>query len=261
VKNIWLMGGFGNILFQVLAYRILKKTDEPVKYISYLTERNIVTNFLGWKIHERTYLNFIDKEDITSSNTLSAIFYILMCKVSHNFTYFRNISNFYNNKNKFSEPFSDNIFGYFQHKEFLEENSEELLSLCRDVGNRFRFDKSYTIVHFRCGDYRWTNEDAIYYSKVRDLIKEESNTVFIATDSPGQALNFFRECNNISLTEAKDSMTDFRYMVSAKKLYCGPSTFSWWAAHSLKNGSKVVMPRALKEQVGFFIDEDYVTIY
>ena len=59
-KNIWLMGGFGNVLFQILAFNVLSKNNNSTFFANVLTKKNTITKFIGWTIHESLYDNLID---------------------------------------------------------------------------------------------------------------------------------------------------------------------------------------------------------
>jgi len=48
-------------------------------------------------------------------------------------------------------------------------------------------------------------------------------------------------------------------MVNASKLYCAPSTFSWWAAHSMAEGSHVFFPKILEKKLGIYMKK-YTTL-
>lgn len=257
-KKIWLMGGFGNVLFQILAYRVIKSRGENVKYIDVLTEKNYITRILNWTIHEKLYNDFISKNDIIKMGKFKIILILFNSMISRKFNIKTFFATFYTNKVKLREPYSTNIFGYFQEKYFLEENKEELLKLGREIHNIYKRKDSKIIVHFRMGDSGWAKTNHSYYSKIRNLIKKEKETVFIATDSPKEALDFFKECKNISLTDSKSAIDDFRYMVSAKKLYCAPSTFSWWALHSLQLDVKVIIPSFFNSNLGIYIKKENI---
>mgnify|MGYP001971546569 CR=1 FL=1 len=56
-KNIWLMGGFGNVLFQILAFNVLSKNNNSIFFVNVLTKKNTITKFIGWTIHESLYDN------------------------------------------------------------------------------------------------------------------------------------------------------------------------------------------------------------
>ena len=249
------MGGFGNVLFQILAYKIILKSNSSIKYINLLTEANSITKLLGWTIHERLYDDFIPEDKIVKTSTINALFMLLFSMVSK-VTQTKNfLATFYSDSNKFDTPYSKNIFGYFQEKDFLKKNKDELLALGKEINKKYKKTESFIVVHYRMGDSNWARKYESYYNEVKKLVQLETEKVFIATDSPKEALNFFSECNNVELTDAKNAMDDFKYMVSAKKLYCAPSTFSWWAAHSLSDHSEVVFPKFFEDTLGMYVDK------
>ena len=65
---------------------------------------------------------------------------------------------------------------------------------------------------------------------VRDKLFEESDKVLIVTDSPKDAKEFFATLKNVEISESISDLHDFATLLSSEKLYCAPSTFSWWAA-------------------------------
>ena len=60
--------------------------------------------------------------------------------------------------------------------------------------------------------------------------------------------------------QIQNDIEDFMVLVSAKKLYCAPSTFSWWAAHSLRPDSCVILPNILDQRLGIYINKDKYTL-
>ena len=256
MKKIWLMGGFGNVLFQILAYRALEKNGYKVEYVDILVERNIFTKLLGWTIHESIYKDLIDKNEIQSVSYIRVVGLLFLGFLNRKFKVKNNICTFYSDKNRLKMPYSDNNFGYFQDKYFLEENQIELLKLGRELFNKYKKNKSEIVVHYRLGDSEWAKEHENYYIKVKNMIMLENETVYIATDSPKEALSFFSDCSNVKLTDSENAMDDFKYMVSASKLYCAPSTFSWWAAHSLSSESQVIMPDFFENKLGIYMNKN-----
>ena len=257
MKKIWLMGGLGNVLFQILVYRIVKESNK-IKYVDLLVKNNIFTKLLGRTIHERAYEDFIDKNEIQRVSYTQVIIILFVGFLSKKYKFKNDICTFYSNNNRFKMPFSNNIFGYFQDKYFLEKNQIELLKLGRELFNKYKKNESKIIVHYRMGDSRWAKEYENYYIKVRNMImlENETETVYIATDSPKEALSFFSDCSNVKLTDSENAMDDFKYMVSATKLYCAPSTFSWWAAHSLSGESQVIMPDFFENKLGIYMNKN-----
>ena len=92
------------------------------------------------------------------------------------------------------------------------------------------------------------------------MIQLESSTVIVVTDSPIDAQEFFLNLKNVQIVSSKCALEDFRIMLSASKLYCAPSTFSWWAAHSLEKNAEIIMPRILENSLGIYLDSNKLTI-
>jgi len=258
MKKIWLMGGFGNVLFQILAFRILNKADDKVKYVCTLTEKNIITRLLGWTIHRNIYYDFIDKKNVLPFSFYSALFILIILKF--NLRFLKKYAFFYKDNDFFECPFSDNIFGYFQSRKFLSNNEEELLKLCSEIREKYKTTFLDVVVHFRCGDFIWSIEDRAYYNHIRELLSKEDKSILIVTDSLEDARIFFKEVNNVSFLSSKDPMCDFKNMISARKFYCSPSTFSWWAAHSLDKNSEVIMPLSFKHKMGIYVNRKNLTV-
>ena len=88
MKKIWLMGGFGNVLFQILAFNVISKNNDQVFYVKILTEKNLITKFLGWTIHERLYEDLINKYKIHEIGLLKSSIIILISFLSKKFNRF-----------------------------------------------------------------------------------------------------------------------------------------------------------------------------
>ena len=252
-KNFWLMGGFGNVLFQVVASKVLLKQGYKVSYIDTLTQRNFITKFLKFSIHENSYSNLYAKGSKKVPNIAKIAIVVFFGFLSKKFNFKNPISTYATDFSGGMFDFqANNIFGYFQDKNFLHQHRREVISLGRELYEQCHIQESGVVVHFRLGDSVWARQNEQYYEKVRELLKSENQRVLIATDSPVEAMQYFSDIPNARLTGAKSSLEDFSYMVSSSKLYCAPSTFSWWAAHAVKEGSVVVIPATLVENLGFY---------
>jgi hypothetical protein len=162
---------------------------------------------------------------------------------------------------KIDEKLCNNIFGYFQHSEFLKKNQDELLQF----GNRLRLkyalkQKHPIVVHYRKGDSGWALENSYYYDEIKKMLSEEVLPILIVTDSLEDAKHFFSEVQNISILSSKNALEDFKHLISTEKLYCAPSTFSWWAAHSVSSDSEVIIPKYFQENLGIFIKSNRLKI-
>ena len=81
-KNIWLMGGFGNVLFQILAFNVLSKNNKSIFFVDILTKKNTITKFIRWTIHEKLYNDLIDKRQLNEVSFFKALFIILTSLIS-----------------------------------------------------------------------------------------------------------------------------------------------------------------------------------
>ena len=111
------------------------------------------------------------------------------------------------------------------------------------------------VVHYRKGDSGWAVLYNNYYIKIKKLLKEESSKIIIVTDSKKEALDFFKELIDIDVVSSDNAIEDFKILLSAKKLYCAPSTFSWWASHSLSREAQVVFPSIFENTLGVYLNK------
>ncbi len=255
------MGGFGNVLFQILAFNVLSKKHNQIYFVKLLTKNNIITNILGWKIHENLYENLIDEKKIQEIGIVESLFIIITGYISKKLNLKFKLSTFYSSSVKIDENLCDNIFSYFQYRDFLEKNQEELLQLGKILRFKYALNKKYPIVvHYRVGDSVWALKYAYYYDEIKGLLSKESLPILIVTDNLHDAKSFFGEIQNTSIISSKNALDDFKYLLAAEKLYCAPSTFSWWASHSLSSNSEVIIPKFFQENLGIFVKSNKLTI-
>lgn len=257
MSKIYLQGGFGNVLFQLVHYLSLRNNGHNPVFVDTLTKKNLITRLLGWKIHDKIYLDIFQDLGVTvqGQSFLKTAAIMILGKLSQRLktpvfsTYF--FSDLY------KDPYltqSNHVFGYFQSKRYLESKQNEILQIANALQKRYLFKglKPYIAVHYRYGDSVWAREYEAYYTAVKQNI-QPNNSVIVLTDSKERAKEFFKDLEVSSLQILSNSpLEDFSYMVSAKELYCAPSTFSWWASHSLRNESKVCFPVFLFNKLGLF---------
>jgi hypothetical protein len=255
------MGGFGNVLFQILTARILEKKGYNIKYCSNLVGENFITRMISWKIHDNAYYSLIDNSALRRIKPVKAVFIISMALISKKIGLNLRISSF-NDDLKTVEK-AKNIFGYFQNKSHLTKYQKEIVLLGMMLNKKLKLNcdnSTDVVVHYRKGDSEWALRSLSYYGKVHDIIKKHENNVLVVTDSKIDANAFFSDCKNLKIIQSSCPVEDFRYLISAKKLYCAPSTFSWWAMHSAGNEIEVIMPRILESKLGIYKAFKNITI-
>jgi len=264
--KIYLQGGFGNVLFQLVHYLSLKNKGYNSVFIDTLTKKNLITKLLGWKIHDQIYLDVFKDLGVVvqKQSILKTALIMVFGKISQRLK--TPVCSIY----FFSESFKDSylttskhLFGYFQSRRYLESNQKEVQQIAKALQRLYMSNKHrapYVAVHYRYGDSVWAKEHEEYYLTIKQNIKEKSN-VIVLTDSKDRAKEFFKDLKVRSLKVMSNTpILDFSYMLGAKELYCAPSTFSWWASHSMKKDSEVYSPKFLLNKLGFFgerIDINY----
>ena len=76
--TIWLMGGYGNQLFQYNYGEFLRSKGYDVSYNHYLLSRNITTRMLGWTIHEQMNTSIFPND---VSNVVKGLLVPLFAKI------------------------------------------------------------------------------------------------------------------------------------------------------------------------------------
>lgn len=254
-------GGFGNVLFQLTHYFSSVDQGYSPVLIDTLTNKNIITKFLNWKIHDKAYLPIFNELGLTIQKQpiFKTSLIMFLGKLSKELKkpicsvyFFSEVSN--NDKYLTSANY---IFGYFQSKKFLEENKKSIEIIVKYLNKSLLKEEKkepFVAIHYRYGDSNWAKENEGYYNLVKKNILKK-NSVVILTDSKDRAKVFFKDLQVSSLVILSNSpLEDFSYMVNAKELYCAPSTFSWWAAQCLSKNKYAYLPPFLENKLGFYGD-------
>lgn len=260
-KKIWLMGGFGNVLFQILLYNIISKRHKNIILVDNLTKKNFFTELLNWSIWQPIYLQLVKKEQVISVRNFDAFFTLVMAEISKNFNVSFDFVTFYSKKNQINQKIPNNIFGYFQDKEYLLENKEEILGLGNNLNKLYSESKKHNIVvHYRKGNKEFSNKFFYYYQEIKKLLANEVDEILVVSESYENAVLFFNDIPNINVISSENAIDDFKHLISTKKLYCAPSTFSWWAAHSLDEKSEIIMPKYYDDLLGVYVRTNKLSI-
>ncbi len=256
-KKIYLSGGLGNVLFQLVLYLKFQNEGYNVYINKTLVEQNYLTSLLKWKIHSQGF-NIIFKDlnvQISKESDFSIISSLIKGKISAIInkpfldTYF------------FSKKWNENqlnnssiFFGYFQDRNFLVKNESYVKSI---VSSLIKYFLDYQnikhnidiIVHYRLGDSIWANNTS-YYLKVRNKLKCFNKPFLVVTDSPYEAELFFQGSGEFIVVK-NDPIMDFGILINANVLFIAPSTFSYWASLCLGSKQKVFIPQFLFKNIGF----------
>lgn len=254
--RVWLMGGFGNILFHLFVAHLLKKKGYDISVCTLLTHKNIFTNILGWTIHDRFYHGLMSDFTIKKGS----VFPLLYQVISRYLKVGRGYSFFYKNTDCLMNTPSSNIFGYFQHKYFLENNRGELIIFSQIIAKKIEklvkrkiTKKNQVCIHIRLGDSIWAKNNIDYYYKAIETIPNDVD-ITVITDSLVDAKKLFSGFN-VKFLSHNNALDDFHMLASSNTIICAPSTFSWWAAHCSLNAEAIVFPKVLYDKLGFYADK------
>jgi len=249
-KTIWLLGGFGNVLFHLFYAFLLRKQGFNVSICPILTEHNFLVRVSYWTIHRSIYVRFCDEYKIVRSFWGCAIIPLIHKKIGLNLGI-----PFMNNEQEFMPPpKGENLFGYFQNKNQISYYNEIFSEFCSSIFKLLpKQSRCECVVHYRGGDSLIAASHYSYYVQVKSCIKDRPVT--IVTDSIVSAREFFGMGDNIEYVSSNDPLDDFVTLTHAKVMFCGPSTFSWWAMHISRNAQKIYIPKYLEKHLGIFRDD------
>jgi len=229
--SIFLMGGLGNRLFQIItAWSLCKKYNMNLGVI------NILPNF-----HSK-------------NNYFENILRNFSFKVSPNRITFREPENScLNFINIPINKFYNGLYGYFQNEKYFIENRNEILTLLKIEDKRLNYihsiipniDNKY-FIHIRRGDYINNPlhyiELSTFYEKSMQFIKlkdPSANFIILSND-----YDYCKKINwdNCQVIDEKDEVTGLYIMSLCKKGgICANSSYSWWGGWLIDNDDKIVI--------------------
>ena len=249
-KTIWLAGGFGNIMFQMLLVERFYKKGYDIDIICVLNKKNWLTNLLGWTIHEDLTSYILGKypdSRVRSHMKIYDVLHVVMFYFSKLFsitffghTFFKefNISQLNNSKH---------LVGYFQSEKFINDFSAEIIDISVFFHTQYplEYEHKSIVFHFRWGDTDWGRKYEHYYLKVREILLKENTYIRIVTDDLYKAKEIFGDINSVEFISSSNPFDDFLCLLNAETLILAPSTFSWWAANLSIKANKVIAPKEI----------------
>lgn len=249
------MGGFGNTLFQLVAYKHITSNGKRCNILTVLTEKNVVTKILNWKIHDKSYLDVLSKLEITvvKQPHIKTISHLFLAMISKRFSIkILGVSYFKNNSQDLN--ISRVNIGYFQSKQYLIKNKNHIINIGKILNDLFKKDnvklKTKIAVHVRLGDSKWAKEHEGYYITVLSILEKSNEPFTVITDSIREARLMFSDFNEVYY-ESNSTFKDFGLLLDAKTLFIAPSTFSYWAGVANQKYDKLYMPNFLYLKLGF----------
>lgn len=251
-KKIYLMGGLGNVLFQINYAHNLKDHGFDVVLNVYLLRENFITkNVLGWSSHDT--LSSLHALDLISSFKVEerpSIYFI-----------FGFLSKFFRNRifncqyfGLISPDFkilkATHLFGYFHIKNPINSRFVTMVKraiekklhhpdLRRAKENLMKIGNSW-VIHIRGGDYKLDQNftlDINYYIEATN----NKTDFYIVTNDRKYSKEVMSNLNlKFHFVSSSNALEDFIILVMSDKKILANSTFSWWAAEFGNSDSLVI---------------------
>jgi len=255
-STVYLMGGFGNTLFQLnFAYRLAYK-NHNVCLNTYFLEDNLITKMLlRWNTHDS--LKYLKASNLITSfpstNYLNALNITNICLAR-----FLNINIFGYNFSGIESPddlfVEGNYLGYFHMNNppsLLLINKLRLWSALvlkksrkySDILDTINSEKETVLVHIRGGDFRKTKNscslETEYYSHASLGFKR----IYAITNDKEYSINILKDVGlKYSILNTNDAELDFALILNSYRKIISNSTFAWWAAEAGYSNSKIIEP-------------------
>lgn len=241
--RFYLLGGFGNLLFQKLVIIELSKRHEIEVDEFLITENFVTSKLIRWKIHSNCSHFLFDRTVNTyvNNNYLAFLdgFLLYLSKISGRVIFGRFwLRDFI--------PFDSNLSvlsGYCQCPILFSSCATNLLELSCVVQRKFISESYGVVVHYRGADSVWAIGNDIYYHNVRSFLKQD---FIVVTDDEEKAKITFGENTTVLSTTL---LSDFSIMLNAKILVVAPSTLSWWAGLLSDKAELVIIPVTLRDKL------------
>jgi hypothetical protein len=253
-KTIYLMGGFGNVLFQInYGYFLIKKGYE-VEFATILISSNKILNkILGFSDH-RTLETIIaiglnKKIRMINGSILSLIMFFISKVIKKPFN--RHCFNgMFREKN--SEDWCNRLLGYYHLNVPVSDRfRSDMISLSKsyinnkDVNFLEKINKlsGAQLIHYRAGDYLLLQEfqqiSDLYFSQTLD----NCNKKYLVSNDDAYSLKYLSSLSNQDIEPISDAtaLDDFILIMHSSNLILSNSTFSWWAAE-FSSAEKIYQP-------------------
>ena len=262
-KEIYLMGGIGNVLFQLNFAEIMREAGFDVVVNTSLLVRHKITKLLmRWSDHGTLEaLNLLHMlDDFQTNSNLGSDVALGLCAKARRRPVLR--VGYYD----LSAPDPDSwdfstAFGYFHlnvdicgafvNKVWRELNTLLELPEFSVVKNNIDRIGSGVVMHVRGGDYKKSPASllpASYYKRAASGEKK----CFVVTDDMRFASTMLNTIGfDFEFLGSTGAISDFMTLAFAKRKILANSTFSWWAAEVGENSEKILQREPYYDHVSW----------
>ena len=240
------MGGLGNNLSQLfLAYK-LESNGYKVEVNNFLCNKNLVTKYLRWSIHDQSVRKIYKNLYKKNKNNLLKVFVDLIFLIGSKYLkgFFGKYlfdSNDIESLNYIIKKNKIILGGYWQKVDIYNETNLIDFKKYLFGDSLGEISKGYNI-HIRGGDFIKFNKNInkSYYLTALSIINH-SKTIKVFTNDMKFSKGILPNTHIYKYSKNNLAMDDFTDMLLSKLLICSNSTFSIWAG-LLSNAEKIVIP-------------------
>lgn len=231
-KDIVLMGGLGNCLFQIYVGEFWRRQGYTISYYSDLVDGSVLHQLLGWTQHDPIACELINAKRF--SWRLIAFLFLL------SFAFVEKQIVPQKHRMLWNNFYARYLIGYFQDVSDFRKNT--LLDVAHIIDQHFKVPQPIKLaVHLRFGDSIWQGSEV----NLLRFLKSEPGEMYVATDDQDAAKALLKPtAGSIKFGESLDQ--DFATLRAAEHVYLSDSTFGLWAAFTNTNLKKIVCSRFLK---------------
>ena len=244
-KVIYLSGGFGNQLFQMLAAIHLSNFKNRVFIDTTLVDPGFVPEkLLRWKVHGNFVTEIFENQFEFGRRSIILVAYDFTLLFLSKIFMVRLLSHkyFHTQEYKINKDVKINM-GYFQNLEsYSSSEFKSYLGIFEKLISTKKLEDR-TVIHFRGGDSLWAQEYLLYYTKVFDIAQIDNIPITIVTDDELYCKKLLQDYDFEYSIVSNNALVDFEFLSSSKTIFTAPSTFSWWAAILMNDKKKIYMPK------------------
>jgi hypothetical protein len=229
VKNVFLMGGVGNQLFQIARACSHRENGYEVCILQLSRNKKSIYRLIGFTHHD----DWIDIDRVlhklafkTKEVSYSQMLFVLR-KLGVNRYFDTKIDEAPNSYKKFIDV------GYYQSKEHLTSNSVKEVgnALIDLLGISSDKDNAGIVLHIRGGDFFEADRLKDYdVERVKDLARRRKLKIHVVTNDKKFALEICGSSENIFVIDSSSARDDFIFLGRSNVLFLSNSTFAFWAA-------------------------------
>ena len=231
-RYFFVAGGFGNLLFQYVAFRFLQGRGKQDLHVHQgLISKNYITQrVLKWHIHESAATKLFGSEEGTmrefSLPTCLRLLSLILSK-RLGMVVFRSV--FVKTEDVVLPQNCMSYMGYFQNISIYDGEFKDYIEEVKDRLS-IRAPVKRVCVHLRFGDSDWARKYVDYYDRIREVIEAQDSLVFFISDDTKRCIEFAESCSVTYQIIQSSMLEEFRFLAESSVCLCAPSTFSWWAA-------------------------------